>query len=188
MKTKAYTLALLILATPTLTYGDSMIGNLINSLGNSKDISRNNPGVKRISSGPFYVYKLNQRSSKINRSSSIDGQSKYSSEYDLEAIKQALEEQSKNVDVAPERDVINAHNKGDGSINAMKQAERQVLYVDDDSPLKNPSVKAAWDKSREADKRLEQHRDYMERVRKARMRVSNSKKTPSEDSSKASGD
>lgn len=188
MNKRIYTLALTLLATPVVSHGDSMIGNFINRLGNSKDISRHNPGVTRVGNGPFYMYKLNSRNSTSAKNNTPVEKTPPKLEYDLVAIENALREQAERADAIPERNVINAHKKSMETAQVMEDAEKQTLYVDDDSPLKNPSVKAAWDRAREAEKRLEAHRDYMERVRKSRMRVSEAKRTPSVDSSKVSND
>lgn len=52
--------------------------------------------------------------------------------------------------------------------------EKQVLYGDD-SPLRDDAVSAAWERAKQAEARLEKHREYMEQVRVSRKQVEQTK-------------
>ena len=53
--------------------------------------------------------------------------------------------------------------------------EKQVVYGVG-SPLRDDAVTAAWEHAREAERQLQEHREYMRKVRDARKNVSNAKR------------
>ena len=73
------------------------------------------------------------------------------------------------------RDVITNYQQLDKEADEAVRNEKHVLYGSEQSPIRNPSVVAAWDRANEAQKRLEDHREYMERVRKTRKNISDKK-------------
>lgn len=146
------TLILITLLLPITTNGESMIGNFLKKLQAPKDLSQNRPGIKKVGNGMFYVYKLDNGmssspSSPKHRPSGLP--------YNYEAIDKLQQL--------------------DGDANKAVKDEKHTLYGSDKSPIKDPSVMAAWDKANEAQKRLEKHREYMEQVRKSRKNVAEKK-------------
>lgn len=149
------TLALISLLLPVTSNGESMIGNFLKKLKKpSEDISLNNPGIRKVGSGRLYVYKLNN-----NRSSPHSEKNTSSSgiPYDHAAIAALKREQA------------------DKQISKAVSDERQALYGSDKSPIKNAAVMAAWDKADEAERRLQEHREYMNKVRSNRKNISSKK-------------
>ena len=78
-------------------------------------------------------------------------------------------------DNKPHVDIINDVTEADEHSTSAHNNERDVIYGDE-SPLKDTAVLAAWDRAEQAKQRLEAHRAYMERVRKARVDIEQSKR------------
>ena len=138
--------------------------NLIRSLwnkvkNNQQDISEKHDGISRQDVGPFYFYRLNQ-----NKTTHTETQP---------AVQVVQVEQ--HPDTVPVIKVIDTTPKSDEVSEVSVKAEKQAVYGED-SPLRDDAVSAAWDRVNEAEKRLEAHRKYMERVRKARKNIEQSKR------------
>ena len=147
------TLTLLTLMLPITTNGESMIGNFLKKLQTpSRDLSTSHPGIKKVGSGGLFIYKLDNGTPSAPSNRRSDGLP-----YNHEAIAKHKREQA------------------DKQINKAVSDERQVLYGSDKSPIKNASVIAAWDKANEAQRRLEEHREYMNEVRNSRKNISDKK-------------
>ena len=86
-----------------------------------------------------------------------------------EASRRLHEEKSRN------QDEVNTYHKSDELAAEAVRDEKRVLYGSEQSPIKDPSVIAAWDKANEAQQRLEEHREYMELVRNSRKTISDKK-------------
>jgi hypothetical protein len=74
-------------------------------------------------------------------------------------------------------EAIAAHKRemADKEINKAVSDEKQMLYGSEKSPIRNASVVAAWDKANEAERRLQEHREYMNQVRHSRKNISSKK-------------
>jgi hypothetical protein len=147
-------LTLVSLISPVTSSGESMIGNFLKKLQKpSKDLSLNNPGIKKVGSG-LYIYKLNNNLSSMSIESD---EPRGSLPYNHEAI------------AAHKREMA------DKEINKAVSDEKQMLYGSEKSPIRNASVVAAWDKANEAERRLQEHREYMNQVRHSRKNISSKK-------------
>lgn len=147
------TLTLLILLLPITTNGESMIGNFLKKLqAPSKDLSSNRPGIKKVGSGGLFIYKLDNGTPSAPSNRRSDGLP-----YNHEAIAKHKREQA------------------DKQISKAEENEKQILYGSDKSPIKNASVIDAWDRANEAQRRLEEHREYMNEIRKSRKSLSDKK-------------
>lgn len=179
IKTKSISIGLTCMLV-NVVHGDSMISRWIDSIKPTEDLSQTNPGISKVSNGLFYMYKLNKN---IDNNQSIVVQP---------TIVQAIDDNDTSdlihVDVVLERNIIDAHPKSAEPAESAAKQEKDLLYDTDQSPLKDPSVIAAWDRVKQAEYRLEKHREYMEQVRKARTRLSNAKQIKPEDQSKVSSD
>ena len=78
-------------------------------------------------------------------------------------------------DNVPVEDMINKHNETKEAANPAVKQEIATLYGEG-SPLQDQEVVSAWSEYEQAKKRLEDHREYMEKVRKARKNVEQSKR------------
>ena len=147
------TLTLLTLLLPITTNGESMIGNFLKKLQTpSRDLSASRPGIRKVGSGGLFIYKLDNGTPSAPSNQRSDGLP-----YNHEAIAKHKREQA------------------DKQINKAVSDERQILYGSDKSPIKNASVIAAWDRANEAQRRLEEHREYMNEVRNSRKNISDKK-------------
>lgn len=153
MRKHIQTLTLITLLLPITTNGESMIGNFLKKLQSpARDLSLSHPGIKKVGNGGLYIYKLDNGTPSVPSNRRSDGLP-----YNHEAI-------AKHKQEIAEREIKKAVDD-----------EKQVLYGSDKSPIKNASVIAAWDKANEAQRRLEEHREYMERVRQSRNNISDKK-------------
>ena len=145
------TLTIIALLLPITTNGESMIGNFLKKLQTpSQDLSKGRSGIKKVGNGLLYVYKLDN-----GVSSSPSNHRNSALPYNYEAIDK-LQQLDSDADKAV-RD------------------EKHTLYGSNKSPIKNASVMAAWERANEAKKRLDEHREYMEQVRKSRKNVAEKK-------------
>ena len=92
------------------------------------------------------------------------------SEIETARIAIAAQKQSAHPDNTPVQDVIDKNPQTEELVKRAKKNEKQVMYGNG-SPLQDQEVIAAWDRYHEAQKRLEDHRAYMERVRKSRKQI-----------------
>ena len=142
--------------------------NIINGLwkrvsGGSEDLTKRFDGIeKRYITDNMYVYKLSPKAN----------QSKQSAQQTV--IQSLPPEVEKHPDVTntPEPIELDPHQE---AADAPVVNEKQVVYGVD-SPLRDDAVTAAWEHAREAEKRLQEHRDYMRKVRDVRKNVSDAKR------------
>ena len=77
-------------------------------------------------------------------------------------------------DTVPLQDKIDSVPKSDEISETAVDNEKKIVYGDD-SPLRDDAVSAAWERVHAAEKRLEEHRKYMEHVRKSRKNIEQAK-------------
>ena len=145
--------------------------NMFNKLLNIKqhDYAKTNPGINRMDLGGsgLFFYKLN-RSNRVDKTKTTSQSHPEidMSDYDLEAIKQALEEQkSKNTD--PIEPVISKNKETEEQGYKATQAEKEIVYGEGSS-LQNRDVLTAWDNHDRKKRELDDLREEMERIRQAR--------------------
>lgn len=142
--------------------------NIINGLwkrvsSGSEDLTKRFDGIeKRYITDNMYVYKLTPKTNQ-------------SEQPVQETVVQTLPPEVANhpdVIAAPEAIELDPQQE---AADAPVINEKQVVYGED-SPLRDDAVTAAWEHAREAEKRLEEHREYMRKVRDARKNVSDAKR------------
>lgn len=80
----------------------------------------------------------------------------------------------KHPDNKPVKRVIDKHRESDETAAKAVSKEKQVMYGAG-SPMRDDGVIQAWREAEEAQRRLEEHRTYMEQVRQARKRIEQTK-------------
>jgi hypothetical protein len=151
------------------------------------DLSGNHSNLSKVSVGPFYYYKLNRDKPPPppTRTAPV---TKAEYEYDHVAIAHALAEQTaKHPDVNKDQqdDRIDVNPELEELGHAAENNTKHALYGDG-APMRDDAVIAAWERADKAKKRLQQHREYMERVRKSRNQVADSKMITQADSNQIS--
>lgn len=162
---------LVLVLTPDAN-GENLIRSLWNSVKNNQnDLSESHSNITKVGN-MFYYYKLKpDRAAEPTKTVTHSG-------YDHEAIAAALAQQNaSHPDNKPLQSKIDStpETAEPGSVAEMN--DKQIMYGDDGSPLQDGAVAAAWDRAEQAKRRLEEHREYMERVRKSRKTVEQSKRT-----------
>lgn len=164
---------LLLVAFSTHVHGENLIRMLIDGYKNSSkkpDMSKTHQGINRVNLGSFYYYKLKPKQI-------AEPEPPPEHEYDLEAIAEALEYQNqKHPDNEPLEDKINTTPETTEPAKVAEVNDKQTIYGEA-SPLQDESVLAAWKRAEQAKRRLDEHRDYMERVRKSKKTIEQSKLT-----------
>lgn len=165
-------LPLVLILSPDVS-GENLIKSLWNNIkSNQNDLSKSHSNITKVGN-MFYYYKLkpdNHVNTRVASNQSIH-------EYDQAAIAEALEYQnSKHPDNEPLQNKIASTPQTDEQAHIATQNEKKIVYGDD-SPLQDDSVIDAWERANQAKKRLDDHRAYMERVRKARKTIEQSKTT-----------
>ena len=160
---------LLLLMSPDVS-GENLIKSLWDNIkGNQKDLSKTHSNITKVGN-MFYYYKLKPDT---NAAGTI--QTNNAHEYDHVAIANALEYQNgKHPDNQKLHNKISNTPQTEEQAHIATQNEKRVVYGDG-SPLQNDSVVSAWERADIAKKRLDEHRAYMERVRKARKTIEQSK-------------
>lgn len=142
--------------------------NIINGLwkrvsSGSEDLTKRFDGIeKRYITDNMYVYKLTPKADQTEPPVQ-------------QPVVQSLPPEVANhpdVIAAPEAIELDPHQE---TADAPVINEKQVVYGED-SPLRDDAVTAAWEHAREAEKRLQEHREYMRKVRDARKNVSDAKR------------
>lgn len=142
--------------------------NIINGLwkqfsSGSEDLTKRFDGIeKRYITDNMYVYKLTPKAS----------QSKQPVQQTVVQPLPPEVEKHPDVTITPEPIELDPHQE---AADAPVVNEKQVVYGVD-SPLRDDAVTAAWEHAREAEKRLQEHRDYMRKVRDVRKNVSDAKR------------
>ena len=183
MKRKLITVVAAIALSGNVS-AENLIKQLWNSMKTSDDLTKSHSNLTKVSAGgPFYFYRLKSDTpvvieKPVPQESTIP--------YDHEAIAAALAEQAaKNPDTIPYDEQDNRRiDKNPETTETAQPAitnEREVLYGEN-SPLEDDAVIAAWERANRAKARLEEHRKYMESVRKARKNVHDAIKQTENDS------
>jgi hypothetical protein len=143
--------------------------NIINGLwkrvsNGSEDLTKRFDGIeKRYITDNMYVYKLTPKTAQTEPS------------VENTIVDQPLPvEVEKHPDVVPVPPAINLDPHQEAA-DVTVVDEKQVVYGTD-SPLRDDAVTAAWEHAREAERRLQEHREYMRKVRDARKNVSDAKR------------
>lgn len=163
---------LVTVALTTVLCTNAVHGNIIRSLWDSikskEDLTAKHESLRKVHVTPnFYYYKLTPKREAVAEEPHVIP-------YDPVAIAEALKYQnSKHPDNKPVSEVIKTSDSFD---DIARDNDRQVIYGED-SPLKDVAVTAAWEQANEAQRRLDEHRKYMERVRQSRKSVEQSKTT-----------
>ena len=145
---------------------ENLIRALLNSVKNKEDVSKKYKGVEKVSVGdsPFFYYKLE----KANGTSTETGP----------VVTKHVPVVESHPDVKPIARVIDKYQVLDEvSTDAVKDG-RRVAYGNN-SPLRDDRVIEAWKEAEAAQRRLDEHRSYMERLRQNRKRIENSKRVTS---------
>lgn len=157
-------IALLLLVT-NHTHGENLIRMLLDSVNTpSKDLSKTHSNLSRVNKGSFFYYKLKSDDKQLSSEvTNEQARAQFHETFDAEAAKQALAELDNN----PVTEEIGEEKQSD---------DKQVVYGPT-SPLRDDAVIEAWERANLAQQALDEHREYMERVRKSRIAVSTAKKT-----------
>lgn len=150
---------------------ENLIRALLNSVKNKEDVSKKYKGVEKVSVGdsPFFYYKLE----KVNGTSTEKTKGTTSA-----VVTKHVPAVESHPDVKPIERVIDKYQVLDEvSTDAVKDG-RRVAYGST-SPLRDDRVIEAWKEAEAAQRRLDEHRSYMERLRQSRKRIENSKRVTS---------
>lgn len=163
---------------------ENLIRALLNSAKNKEDISKKYKGVEKVPVGDsrFFYYRLERTNNQPGTPSStgtkhtlMTGEEKETARI---AVAQLNEQVAAHPDNKPIERVIDKYQVLDEvSTDAVKDG-RRVAYGNA-SPLRDDTVLEAWKEAEAAQRRLDDHRSYMERLRQARKRVANSKRVTS---------
>jgi hypothetical protein len=158
---------------------ENLIRALLNSVKSKEDISKKYKGVEKIPVGNsrFFYYKLER----------TDGNTKDSVTDNTQPAVTHVPEVENHPDNKPIERVIDKYQVLDEvSTDAVKDG-RRVAYGST-SPLRDDKVIEAWKEAEAAQRRLDEHRSYMERLRQNRERVANSKRVTSGINQTSGGD
>lgn len=140
---------------------ENIIRSLWNSVKNNQnDISKKHDGIDRQNVGPFYFYRLSNKAKTVKQP--------------VEQLVEPVVVVKNHPDTVPLQDKIDSTLKSDEISETAVDNEKKLVYGDD-SPLRDDAVSAAWERVHAAEKRLEEHRKYMERVRKSRKNIEQAK-------------
>jgi len=158
----------IICATSIMLCSNVSAENIIRALwnnvkSNQDDISKKHDGIARQNVGPFYFYRLKQPT-RVTKPAPDP----------VEQLVEPIVIVKEHPDIPPVQDVIDNNLKSKEISEVAVKNEKVVVYGDD-SPLRDDAVSAAWERVNTAEKRLEDHRKYMERVRKSRKNVEQAK-------------
>ena len=173
-------------------FGENLIRSLLNKVSKPSNVVTNLP--KQDLGGGLYYYKIgttasdpelsallkrNKELRARNAALGLNGVTEETdtghvpmtpSEIETARIAIAAQKQSAHPDNTPVQNVIDKNPQTEEPVKHAKKNEKQVMYGNG-SPLQDQEVIAAWDRYHEAQKRLEDHRAYMERVRKSRKQI-----------------
>lgn len=164
-----HTILLAVAATTltNVTHADNLIKLAWSSFKNSQpdDISRNNNGISKVSHGPFYFYKLNNN--KIVTEPTVTTKH----DVELQEVIEQIEAHPDNNVVEP---VVSLNKTTSEEANVIEKTEKELLYGNE-SPIRDDAVAAAWERANLAQKKLDEHRTYMDELRKTRIQKSQAK-------------
>lgn len=138
--------------------GENLIRSLWNGIKNNQnDLSASHSNITKVGN-MFYYYKL-KPDQPTQTSASLEHQN------------------TLHPDNKPLQSKINSTPETTEPGYVAEMNDKQIIYGDDGSPLQNGAVAAAWERANAAKRRLEEHREYMERVRRSRKTIEQSKRT-----------
>lgn len=163
---------------------ENLIRALLNSAKNKEDISKKYKGVEKVPVGDsrFFYYRLERTNNHSETPSEPGTKHVLMTEEEKDtariAVAQLNEQIAAHPDNKPIGRVIDKYQVLDEvSTDAVKDG-RRVAYGNT-SPLRDDTVLEAWKEAEAAQRRLDDHRSYMERLRQARKRVADSKRVTS---------
>lgn len=164
-------------------------GNVISDIMNKIKTGSptvNNASVAKVNipNTNMYYYKFvpNTRDIHITVKQPINDPRSFKDSVDLVAVKEALEWQQ-TPDSEPVKPVVVSKNPvTDEAGQAAHKTEVDVLYGKD-SPMRDDAVSDAWKEAQAAQRRLDEHRKYMESVRLARLAKAQAKKNDTQENS-----
>ena len=162
MKKVAIITSTLLIATPVM--GDGILKSLFKRMSDNEDISKKYEGVQKQSIGGsnLYVWKLTPKNGKSVSSGGVN--------------KPVLDANPPpHADAIPIEDNTISRNQTTDERGNNAQRESRSLIYDEGSPLEDAGVADAWRKAHEAEERLREHREYMEKLRVARKKEERAK-------------
>lgn len=165
------------LVCATNTNAENLIRWLINK-GQSNNTHVQGLRKSQLGNTPFYVYRIDSNHKPVkSENKSVEHTPMTESEKETAriAIAQQQAEIQAQIDNKPIKRVIDTHRASDEVAAQSVSIEKRTVYGAG-SPLRDDGVIAAWREAEEAQRRLEEHRSYMEQVRQARLRVEQTKR------------
>jgi hypothetical protein len=148
---------------------ENIFKSLWSGIKDRPDLSKTHSNLSKVGNR-FFVYKL--KHDEPNRS--VDHASVISTS-DETSIPEVRIVNNTHPDNKPHVDIIDNVTEADEHSSKAHQNEREIVFGAN-SPLQDDAVLAAWERANRAKRELEKHREYMERVRKARVDVEQSKR------------
>lgn len=156
------------IAITTNVNAENIFKSLWSNIKSRPDLSKNHSNLSRVGD-KFFFYKLKSNTEEpIVTAPEVVVLDTEPTQEQVRAINETHPDNQPHVNVIDNIEELDEH-----SVDAQR-VERDVVYGDD-SPLRDDAVIAAWDRAEQAKERLEKHRRYMERVRKARVDIEQSK-------------
>ena len=125
--------------------------------------------TRDVKKSDFYVYRP-----KANKQPTYKFMTESEKQTARIAVAQQQAEIAAHADNKPIERVIDKHRESDEVAAKAVSEEKQVMYGAG-SPMRDDGVIQAWREAEEAQRRLEEHRTYMEQVRQARKRIEQTK-------------
>lgn len=164
-----HTIVLAVAATTltNVTHAENLIKLAWSSFKNSQpnDISKTNSGISKVSHGPFYFYKLNNNK--------VENELKVESTNDVQ-LQDVIKQIESHPDNDPVEPVVSVNQQTNEEAVVVEKSEKDLLYGNE-SPLRDDAVAAAWERANLAQKKLDEHRVYMDKLRKTRIQKSQAK-------------
>jgi hypothetical protein len=164
---KKLVITLAVLSIVSEVSAENIFKSLWSSVKSRPDLSTSHSNLSRVGDS-FFFYKL-----KPNQPEFIQDVNVVVTDNELTAS-EVREVNESHPDNKPHVNIIDNVTETDEHSTSAHNNERDVIYGDK-SPLKDTAVLAAWERAEQARKRLEEHRAYMEQVRKARVDIEQSK-------------
>lgn len=159
---------------------ENLIRWLLNSTTNKPSPVDKYEGVtrERVGNTPFYIYKMKRKTGPANATVTNKPVHKPMTESEKQTARIAVAQQQAEIaahaDNKPIKRVIDKHRESDEAAAGAVSEEKRTIYGQT-SPLRDDGVIDAWKEAEAAQRRLEEHRTYMEQVRQARLRVEQAK-------------
>lgn len=133
---------------------------------------------ERVGNTPFYIYRMKKKSSHQQPAKPADKSYEPMTESEKQTARIAVAQQQARIashaDNKPIKRVIDKHRESDEAAANAVSVEKRTIYGST-SPLRDDGVIDAWKEAEAAQRRLEEHRTYMEQIRQARLRVEQAK-------------